>query len=251
MIDFIYVKFITSTPYFIKRKVKIELMKTKVNIKENVSGLEADLKLIEFHDHFFTPKNSKVTAKNFGEKSAILNSYFFEYLKGYNIPIAFVKQSNKRSLYFLKYTEFTFRIKILNSADVRTAKIFSIKPGSSLELPIQEYHYGDSKESVITESHIIAFNLCNYDELKIINRLCSKINAIVKSFFERRNVSLVELTCTFGKFDGKIYLIGDFSPSSIKVVSSKLDENLDPFKIETLAQMKKYTDYLIKLTNGD
>jgi phosphoribosylaminoimidazole-succinocarboxamide synthase len=226
-------------------------MTTKKKIKENLSGTEADLKLIEYNDFFFTPKNVKVAAKKYGEKSALLNSNFLEYLKGYNIPIAFVKKADKGSLQFLKYLEFTFRVKILNSADVRIAKIFSIKPGSPLELPIQEYHYGDSKDSVITESHIISFNLCNYDDLKIINRLCSKINAIVKSFFERRNVSLVELTCTFGKFDGKIYLSGDFSPLSIKIVSIKPDEKLDPFKIETFAQMKKYTDYLIKLTNGD
>jgi len=226
-------------------------MTTKGKIKENLSGTEADLKLIEYSDFFFTPKYVKVAAKRYGEKSALLNSYFFEYLKGYNIPIAFVKKADKGSLQFLKYTEFTFRVKILNSADARTAKIFSIKPGSPLELPIQEYHFGDSKDSVITESHIISFNLCSYDELKIINRLCSKINAIVKSFFERRNLSLVELTCTFGKFDGKIYLIGDFSPLSIKIVSNKPDEKLGPYKIETFSQMKKYTDYLIKLTNGD
>jgi phosphoribosylaminoimidazole-succinocarboxamide synthase len=226
-------------------------MTRKVNIKENLSDKDLDLRLIEYSDFFITSKNKKVSAKSFGEKSALLNSFFLEFLKGYNIPSAFVKKANSRSLQFLKFTEFTFSVKILNSADVRTAKIFSIKPGSPLELPIQEYHFGDSKDSVITESHIISFNLCSYDELKIINRLCSKINAIVKSFFERRNVSLVELTCLFGKFDGKIYLIGDFSSLSIKVGTQNLDVKLDPYKIETFAHMKKYTDYLIKLTNGD
>jgi phosphoribosylaminoimidazole-succinocarboxamide synthase len=226
-------------------------MTTKGNIKENLSETEADLKLIEYNDFFFTSKNVKVAAKKYGEKSALLNSYFFEYLKGYNIPIAFVRKADKGSLQFIKYSEFTFRVKILNSADIRTSKIFSIKSGSPLELPIQEYHFGNSKESVITESHIISFNLSSYDDLKMINRLCSKINAIVKSFFERRSVSLVELTCTFGKFEGKIYLAGDFSPLSIKVVSVKPDENLSPHKIETFAQIKKYTDYLIKLTNGE
>jgi len=46
-------------------------------------------------------------------------------------------------------------------------------------------------------------------------------------------------------------LIGDFSPLSIKIGTSHIDEKLDPYKIETFAQMKKYTDFLIKLTNGD
>jgi phosphoribosylaminoimidazole-succinocarboxamide synthase len=227
-------------------------MTKKGNIKENLTGTEPNLHLVEYDDFFITAKNKRVSVKSFGEKSALLNSYFFGYLKGYNIPCAFIKKATKNSLQILKVTDFTFRVKLLNAADTRTTKIFSVKPGSPLELPIQEYHYGNSKDSVITESHIISFNLCSYDELKIINRLCSKINAIVKSFFERRNISLVELTCIFGKFDGKIYLIGNFSPASLKVVSNKSDEILpDPYKIESFAQMKKYTDYLLKLTNGD
>ena len=252
MIDFIYVKFLTSIPNLLKRNSKLFIMANQENNKVNPSGTEPDHKLIEYQDFFIASKNKRVTVKSFGEKSALLNSYFLEYLKGYNIPSAFVKKGDKKSLLLLKVADFPFRVKILNSADSRTAKIFSIKPGSSLELPIQEYNYGDSKDSVISDSHLISFNLCTYDDLKFISRLCSKINAIVKSFFERRNVSLVELTCRFGKFDGKIYLTGDFSPVSIKVVSNKPDEILpDPYKIETLAQMKKYTDNLLKLTNGD
>jgi len=227
-------------------------MTKKDNIKDNFAGTEPNLKLVEHKDHFITLKNKKVSVKNFGEKSALLNSYFSEYLKGYNIPCAFIKKADKNSSQILKVTDFTFRVRLLNTADTRIAKIFSVKPGSALELPIQEYHFGDSKNSVITESHIISFNLCSYDELKIINRLCSKINAILKSFFERRNGSLVELTCLFGTFEGKIYLTGDFSPVSLKVVSNKPDEILpDQYKIESFAQMKKYTDYLLKLTNGE
>ena len=105
---------------------------------------------------------------------------------------------------------------------------------------------------MITESHLISFNLCSYDDLKLMNRLCSKINAIIKSFFERRNEFLVELTCGFGKFEGKIFLIDDFSPISMKILKNESDGKLpDPYKIETPAQMKKYSDHLLHLTNGD
>lgn len=227
-------------------------MISQKNNKSNPTGSQQDFRLTEYHDYFITQKNKKVTSKNLGENTALLNSYFFEYFKGYNIPCAFIKKESTKSLQFLKCDEFPFRIKIINSADARTAKIFSIKAGSSLQLPILEFHYGDSKDSVITESHIISFNLCSFEDLKLINRLCSKINAIVKSFFERRNVSLLELTCRFGKFEGKIYLIDDFSPMSIKIVSGKKEEKLpDPYKIESTAQMNKYSNYLLKLTSGD
>jgi phosphoribosylaminoimidazole-succinocarboxamide synthase len=223
----------------------------KVN-KSNPSEPPQESKLVEYHDYFISQKNKKVNSKNLGEKTAALNIYFFEYFKEYNIPSAYLKKVNNKSITLLKVEEFPFHIRIINTADARTSKIFSIKAGSSLQLPIMEYHYGDSKDSIINESHIISFNLGSYDELKLINRICSKLNAIVKSFFERRNASLLELTCRFGKFEGKVLLIDNFSPLSVKVSSIKTDDKLpDPYKIETAAQMNKYSDYLLKLIKGE
>ena len=227
-------------------------MNSLKNNNQNPPENPQETKLVEYHDQFFSYKNKKVTSKGLGEKSILLNSFFFEYLKEYNIPSAYLRKNNKKQIQFFKCDDIPFKIKILNSADARTAKIFSMKDSTPLQLPIFEYHYGDSKDSVITESHIISFDLCSYDDLKLINRLCSKINAIIKSFFERRNISLLELSCRFGKFDGKIFLIDDFSPMSIKLSSSRSEDKLpDPYKIETTAQMNKYSEFLLKLTNGE
>lgn len=227
-------------------------MNSQKSKNQNPAESLQENKIVEYHDYFITNKNKKVASKHFGEKTAILNSFFFEYLKEYNIPSAYLKKEGRKKIQLLKVEEFPFQIKIINSADSRTAKIFSTKTGSALKLPIIEYHYGNAKDSVIGESHIISFDLCSYDDLKLINRLCSKLNAIIKSFFERRNISLVELTCRFGKFEGKIFLIDDFSPLSIKLSSNKVEDKLpDPYKIETAAQMNKYSEFLLKLTNGE
>ena len=252
MIDFIYVKFLTSTSKLRKRKSKLTPMNSKKSNNQNSAESLQETKIVEYHDYFITSKNKKVAVKHFGEKTALLNSFFFEYLKEYNIPSAFLKKEGSKKIQLLKVDEFPFQIKIINAADVRTAKIFLTKTGTALPLPIIEYHYGDAKDSVIGESHIISFDLCSYEDLKLINRLCSKLNAIIKSFFERRNISLVELTCRFGKFEGKIFLIDDFSPMSIKLSSNKAEDKLpDPYKIETAAQMNKYSEFLLKLTNGE
>ena len=227
-------------------------MNSAENKTPNPAASDQKFKLVEFQDYFFNQKNKKSTLKNYGEKTAQLHSFFFDYLKGYNIPIAYLKKEGKKNLRLIETKDFPFRIKIINSADLRTSKIFSLKLGTQLQLPVFEYHFGDSKDSLVTESHLISFNLCTYDELKFINRLCSKLNAILKSFFERRNSSLVELTCIFGKFDGKIILVGDFSPVSLMVIDNENSAKLpDPYKLDTPALMKKYTDYLLNLTNGD
>jgi phosphoribosylaminoimidazole-succinocarboxamide synthase len=218
----------------------------------NASEPSQAMKIIEYHDYFINSKNKKVNSKNLGEKTAELTSFFYEYINGYNIASAYVKRDGKKSIAFNTVEEFPFITKIFNAADTRTAKIFSVKNESQLQLPIIEYHYGNAKESVIGESHIISFDLCSYEDLKFVNRVCSKLNAIVKSFFERRNVSLLELTCRFGKFEGKVLLIDDFSPQSIKIASDNADYKLpDAYKIETAAQMNKYSDFLLKLIKGE
>lgn len=250
MIDFIYVEFLTFSLILRKRNNYLIRMITHQQ-KKDLPFDEAGYQLIEYDDFFFTDKKKKIKINELGQKFVLINSYFFEYLKGFNIPCSFVKRTGKNTLLFIKSTDFTFKVKILNAADKRIAKIFSLKQGAALELPVFEYHYGNQAGSVISESHIISFNLCSYDDLKLINRVCSKVNAIIKSFFERRNESIVELTCGFGKFEGKIYLVDDFSPLSLKIIKNSNNEHLpDPYKLETASQMKKYTDHLLNLTNG-
>ncbi len=207
--------------------------------------------VIEYEDYFFTDKNKKVRVKDLGQRFASINSFFYEYLKEFNIPCAYVKKIDKKSLLFIKYSPLSFNIKILNSADKRISKIFSVKQGEELSLPVIEYHYGLSKDSVISESHLIAFDLCSFDDLKFINRLCSKINAVVKSFFERRDETIAEISCNFGKFEGKIFLTDNFTPISLKIFKSDNDNKLpDPYKIETAGQMNKYTNHLYQFTSG-
>lgn len=251
MIDFIYVIFLTSNANFSSENLKIVMLSFEYK-KENSNNSETEYQIAEFSDFFIDQKNKKIITRGLGEKSASLNAFFSDYLKTFHIPTAYIKKVDKKKLQYQLVTNYPFRIKLINAADTRTAKIFSIKAGTPLELPIQEFHFGDLKESIITESHIISFDLCSYEELKLMGRLCSKVNAVLKSFFERRNASLVEVSCIFGKFEEKIYLAGDFSPMSLKVISKNSKDKLpQPYKVETSAQMNKYADYLLKLTNGD
>ena len=70
--------------------------------------------------------------------------------------------------------------------------------------------------------------------MKLIIRICSKINAVLKSFFERRNEILAEISCHFGKHEDKVLLIGDFSPASLKFFPK--DDSVkwvNPYKLST------------------
>lgn len=203
-----------------------------------------------FQDNFIISPEKKVKVKDIAKKTASINAYFFEYLKEYQIPSAFHSKDSENSLKFFKNDDFKFRVKILNRADKRNAKIFNLKEGQDLGLPIIEFHYGFGKESVVCESHLISFNLCTSEELKLMTRICSKINAVLKSFFERRSEILAEVSLNFGKVDDKIYLTGDFSPASLKIFPTEESIKwVNPYKLTTANEIKKYTDHLFNIAS--
>ncbi len=212
---------------------------------------EKDYFILEYFDFINSNGDKKVKIKNLGEKFAFINSFFFDYLKEYHIPAAFVRNHDKNSLKFIKHKRFPFGIKILNIIDKRTAKIFGHKEGEILNLPIFELHYGNGKDSMIAESHLITFDLCSIEELKIINRICSKINAVLKSYFERRGYLLAEATCHFGKNEDKIFVVDDFTPQSLKIIPiNKTEKSIDPYKFSTSSEIKHYTDHLFNMMSA-
>jgi phosphoribosylaminoimidazole-succinocarboxamide synthase len=210
----------------------------------------ANYQLIEFEDIFYISTQKKVKIKDFGKKVASTNAFFFDYLKEYHIPTSFHLKDSDNSLKFQSSKEYPFRIKILNCADKRNAKIFKLKEGSELNLPIQEFHFGYEKESVVCESHLISFDLCSVEDLKLISRICSKINAVLKSFFERRNEIMAEISLYFGKIGDKVFLIGDFSPSSLKIFpKDETTKWINPYKLNKTSEVKKYTDHLFSIAS--
>ncbi len=205
--------------------------------------------IVEYPDTFSLNGVKLLKVKNLGERFAYFNLHFLDFFKEYHIPSAFVKIHNKNGIKFIKHSRFQFYVKILNLSDKRTSKIFSIRDSEPLNLPIFEVHYGIGKETLISDSHLIAFDLCSNEDLKIIYRICSKVNAVLKSYFERRNYILAEVNCYFGKYENKIFLVDDFTPRSIKIFPfNRLENFIDPYKLSTLAEVRHYTENLFNLT---
>lgn len=212
---------------------------------------EQNYTVFKYQDFLFAENNKKIKVKDLGSKFASINAFFFDYLKEYHIPILFLKTQNSSALKFIKHERFPFFIKILNVIDKRTAKIFGKKEGELLNLPIFELHYPNGKDPVVTESHLITFDICTNEDLRLMNRICSKVNAVLKFFFERRNSLLSEVICCFGKSENKIYLVDDFTPASIKIIPQNINGKwISPYNLNTSAEIKKYTDYLWSITSA-
>ncbi|HKB86399.1 MAG TPA: phosphoribosylaminoimidazolesuccinocarboxamide synthase [Ignavibacteriaceae bacterium] len=220
-------------------------------VKKDLPLDDQNYTLLRYSDYLLADNNRKVQVKDLGSKFASINAFFFDYLKEYHIPISFLKTQNGSSLKFVKHVRYPFFIKILNVIDKRTAKIFGKKEGDLLNLPVFEIHYPNGKDSLVTESHLITFDVCTNEDLKLMNRICSKVNAVLKFYFERRTALLSEVICCFGKSDEKIYLVDDFTPTSLKIIPQNTDGKwVDPYNLNTSADIRKYTDFLLNMTSA-
>lgn len=227
------------------------MLDMKNEIKTPCLPLESDDYINHVYpDYISNCKSEKIKSENLGADFAKINISILDYLKKYHIPVASVKLVDENTIKYLKYTKINFSIRILNYIDKRTAKIFNKKENEILDLPVFEYYYGSGRNNLVSESHLISFNLINFDNLKIINRICSKVNAVLKSYFERRGEFLGEVMCSFGEHGNKIYLVNDFTPVSLKILNLNKDNNsIDPYKLETPSNVKKYTDFILNLIN--
>ena len=117
--------------------------------------------IVEYPDTFSLNGEKLLKIKNLGERFAYFNLHFLDFLKEYHIPSAFVKIHNKNGIKFTKHSRLQFYIRILNITDKRTSKLFSLKESEPLNLPIFEVHFGLGKDTLISDSHLIAFDLCS------------------------------------------------------------------------------------------
>lgn len=81
---------------------------------------------------------------------------------------------------------------------------------------------------MITDSHAIAMKLANENDLKVLKKMAEKINSVLKPFFKKRNLKLVDFKIEFGKdTKGKILLGDEISPDTCRFWDAATNEKLD------------------------
>lgn len=223
-------------------------MKCKKNINQDeigkiISRTDDNFIKIQYKDEVDSPFGSFINA-GIGAKFSSINGFFLDYLNAFNVSTGFRKISDN-NIILQDHCRFPFYCKVLNIIDKRSSKIFNTKAGQNLPIPIIQFHYGCEKDNIISESHLYAYDICSTDDVKIIKRICSKVNAVLKPYFERRDMILAEVNCFFGKCDDKLFLIDDFTPLSLKVIPG----NSIPRGLRNIDDFVSYTDLLLNLTN--
>ena len=110
------------------------------------------------------------------------------------------------------------------------AKRYGVEEGVVFDAPTIEFSYknDDLGDPLLNEYHALALKLATKAEIEQIKEMAFKVNATLKEYFKKLNVTLVDFKLEFGKtVDGEIVLADEISPDTCRFWDSTTGEKLD------------------------
>jgi phosphoribosylaminoimidazole-succinocarboxamide synthase len=214
-------------------KVKTPTQKQKIyegKSKNVYATSDRDLVIQHFKDDataFNALKKGTIVGK--GVVNNRMSATLFGLLKKKGIPTHFVAQLNERDMLVKKLDIVKIEVVVRNTYAGSLAKRLGVEEGVPIKSPILEFYYKDDAlgDPLINEYHIAALKLATPKEVKKISELALEINRVLKPFFDKRNVMLVDFKLEFGKHKGKMMLGDEISPDTCRFWDKKTKEKLD------------------------
>ncbi len=143
-----------------------------------------------------------------------ISSYLFEYIEGFHIPTHFVKKISNTEMIVRQTDTIPLTVKILNCVNGSMLKRLGLKGKIQADIPIIEHYFQNDQrnDSWVNEYHVYALDIATPDEFKQINRIVSKVNAVLRGLCDRRQLMLADLQLEFGRYKNQIILRNELSP---------------------------------------
>ena len=193
------------------------------------------------------------------DKKGILNntitSFIFEYLERNGIETHFIKKVNDTDQICKHVKIIPLEVITRNIVAGSMAKRYGLEEGMKLKKPIFELSYKNDElnDPLINDDHAIALGIVSEEELSFIKKETEKINELLKKFFLKAGLILVDFKIEFGKTsDGKIILSDEISPDTCRLWDVKTRNKLDKdrFRRNLGSVMDAYEEVLRRLKNA-
>lgn len=172
-------------------------------------------------------KKGQIDSK--GELNNAIASSLFELLIEKGIPTHFVEKLNEREQLCKRVEIVPVEVIVRNVAAGSMAKRLGLKEGMPLNTTILEicYKNDDLGDPLINDYHAVAIGLTTFEELDKIYAITRKVNDILKEFFLKQNIKLIDFKLEFGRYNGEIVLADEISPDTCRFWDATTNEKLD------------------------
>lgn len=148
-----------------------------------------------------------------------ISSLIFKYLSTNGIKTHLIKNVSDHEQLVKKTQLIPIEVVLRNKIAGSFAKKFALKEGKNLNPPVIEFYFKSDKlnDPAINESQIESLDIASADELVTIKEQTLAINQLLKKLFDDDGLDLVDFKLEFGRFNGEIILIDEFSPDNCRL----------------------------------
>ena len=159
-----------------------------------------------------------------------MSNFLMQILEKEGVKTHFVEELSDRETLVKKVSIVPLEVIIRNISAGSFAKRYGVEEGVVFEEPTIEFSYknDDLGDPLLNDYHALALKLATKAEIELIKSMAFKINEVMKAYFKKLNVTLVDFKLEFGKTaDGEIVLADEISPDTCRFWDSTTGEKLD------------------------
>ncbi len=191
--------------------------------------------LIEYKNSltaFDGTKKDSIAGK--GSLNARISAKIFEFLSNNGVDTHFVKLENLGEDRFAhvckKVTILPLEVVCRNIAAGSFSRRYGVQEGTPLKNPVIEFFLKNDAlhDPLITEQGAVSLGLATPTEIEYLKTQALLINELLRYFFDRLGLILVDFKLEFGRTsDGRILLADEITPDTVRIWDKKTLEIVD------------------------
>lgn len=192
---------------------------------------EKDDELIQYFKDDATAFNAEKrgTILEKGIVNNAISAKLFQHLADAGIPSHFIQQINDREMLTRRVKIIPVEVVVRNRATGSIVKRLGLEEGLIIDPPLVEFFYKDDSlgDPLISEDHIRLLKLATPGQIEELRQQALKINEVLKPFFQKKGMFLVDFKLEFGLWNGQIILADEISPDTCRFWDVQTGERMD------------------------
>lgn len=183
-----------------------------------------------------------------------MSNMIMKLLEKEGVATHYVEELSDRDTVVKKVKIVPLEVIVRNISAGSFAKRYGVEEGIEFTEPTVEFSYKNDAlgDPLINSSHAYALGLATKEEIGYIKKTALKVNEVMKEYFYKLGIKLVDFKIEFGKLpDGKIILADEISPDTCRLWDLKTNEKLDKdrFRRDMGGVEEAYNEVFRRLTN--
>ncbi len=191
---------------------------------------DEDKVLIEFRDDITAGNGAKKDVKKGkGYLNALISSELFKILEESGVKTHFIKYIEPNKILAKKVEIIPIEVIVRNIAAGSLCKRYPFKEGQELKEPIVQFDYKNDEygDPMINEDIAVNLDLATREELKEMREIALKVNDILKKYFDKKGIILVDFKIEIGRCKDGLVVADEISPDTMRLWDKETRDILD------------------------